>query len=184
MRFYGSNFSDLSLSSAASPTAAGWNWAGTGQRSGTAGVTSMAATLPKLQLSPRCNSYFQVRPILALSPLLKVQFISCPVDSFQYPQPSGDRSSSCAHQNMPCLQVPDAHPRVNKLDAAPLLPVIFRFSVFGFHVCLHRLLLSAGGRRWRHTFLPVSAVGTGELRALQLCPTEDYILLGSMMFRD
>jgi len=81
-----------------------------------------------------------------------------------------------------CLQVPNAYPRVNKLDAAPLLPVIFRFSVFSFHVWLHRLLVSDGGRRrWRHTFLPVSAVGTGELRALQLCPT---VLLASMMFRD
>jgi hypothetical protein len=32
---------------------------------------------------------------------VKVQFISCPVDSFQYPQPSGDRSSSRAHEKLP-----------------------------------------------------------------------------------
>ncbi|PWZ30499.1 Trigger factor [Zea mays] len=74
-------------------------------------ASAATATLPKVQLRPRCNSYFQVRPVLAL------------------PLPSRKFSSSVAlliRSNMPSTL---------------------------------RLLVSAGGRR---TFLPVSAVGSGQ----------------------
>lgn len=64
-----------------------------------------AATLPKLQLRPRCNSYLQVTD--------------------------------------------QVHAHIKTCGACKC------------QTHIHGLLVSAGGRRWRHTFLPVSAVGTG-----------------------
>jgi len=39
--------------------------------------------------------------------------------------------------------------------------VTFRVSVFSVQACFHRLLVSSGGTGLRHTFHPVSAVGSG-----------------------
>jgi hypothetical protein len=171
MAFYGFKFSVVFLSSAAaSPAPAGRNWTGGGTacRSHLHGLcrnppqASIEAKMPQLLSGP----------ILALS-LVKLQL---PCNHFQqtialalghghssrHSQTSGDRSSSCAHQNMRRLQVPDTCTGVNWTPFTPLLwRVTFRVSVFSVQACFHRLLVSSGETSSRHAFHPVSAVGSG-----------------------